>query len=233
MTTEFPLSKDREDALEGEVGPPGFWYQTQDFQIGFLRSQGLEPDHQFAEIGCGVIRGGLRIMRYLDAGRYTGIDVRASAIATAKELVEEFGLADKAPTLQAASDFGAEYLDDSSQDFIFAFAVIYHLEEDLVRQFFRTAQDKIRPKGKIIVNVHCVPPFVAGHWKGFPFIPRPLDDYQRWARDAGLDAEVLGTLKEFGYPDALAGKENHVLALRKSESPVAKAYYLSGLLPPS
>lgn len=222
MTPVFPLSKDREDSLEHEVGPPGFWYQTQKFHIAFLRSLGLLPHHQSVEIGCGVARGALPIISYLDSGRYVGIDIRESAIKTARELIGEFDLSYKRPNFHAASDFGDIYLGDNSQDVIFSFHVLYHLEDYLVRDFFRMAQRKIQSDGFVLANVHCIPPYVAGMWKEFPFIPRPLEDYVEWANEAGLDCKVLGQLKDFDFPDDVAG-ENHILYLTKQivSAPVA------------
>src|SRR5262245_52171544 len=71
--------------LESMVGPPGAWQATARFQLAFLRRMGLRPSHRVLDIGCGPLRGGLPLIRYLDRGRYTGIEVRGEALAEAAE----------------------------------------------------------------------------------------------------------------------------------------------------
>jgi len=42
--------------------------------------QGLQPQHVFFDIGCGSLRGGVRIIRYLDFGNYLGFDISQQLI---------------------------------------------------------------------------------------------------------------------------------------------------------
>ena len=55
-------------------------------QFKYLRSHGLERNHQLIDIGCGNLRAGRHLIHYLDAGHYTGVDispeiVRSTAIS--------------------------------------------------------------------------------------------------------------------------------------------------------
>jgi len=64
------IHNSEEDRLEAMVGPPGVWKDCRDFQINFLRKMGLKTHHQVLDIGCGPLRGGIPLIRYLDAGNY-------------------------------------------------------------------------------------------------------------------------------------------------------------------
>jgi SAM-dependent methyltransferase len=56
----------------GVVG--GLWDEIGTWQFEFCRSQGLLPSHQFIDIGCGSLRGGVHFVRYLEPGHYAGVD---------------------------------------------------------------------------------------------------------------------------------------------------------------
>jgi hypothetical protein len=65
-----------EERLQALVGPAGVWQESRDFQIQFLTARGLKPEHSLLDLGCGVLRGGIPLIRYLDPGRFVGLDVR-------------------------------------------------------------------------------------------------------------------------------------------------------------
>jgi hypothetical protein len=57
------------------VGGNGdFWGLIGALQFDFLVARGLSPQHTLLDIGCGALRGGIHFIRYLDRGRYLGID---------------------------------------------------------------------------------------------------------------------------------------------------------------
>lgn len=68
-------------AGEGKVGLPEAYHQKQKFQNDFLKSHGLLPHNKFVDIGCGVLRGGLPLIAYLDTGNYVGIDIRKQSLS--------------------------------------------------------------------------------------------------------------------------------------------------------
>jgi SAM-dependent methyltransferase len=210
----FDLGPDEENLLESEVGPPGFWKQTRDFQIDFLRKRGLRPEHNFLDLGCGVLRGGLPLIEYLAPGRYTGADLRESCILESGRLISEFDLTEKRPQLLSTSCFGINELEPSSFDYIWNFQLLYHLDDTGVQDCLRAISKLLRTDGVAFANVHPGNPLSSGTWKEFPFVPRPLETYSAWALQAGLRCEDLGILKAYGYPQALAGHKNHMLSLR-------------------
>ena len=53
----------------------GLWEELGQLQQTFLTEQGLMPHHRFIDIGCGSLRAGVPLTRYLDPDRYYGIDL--------------------------------------------------------------------------------------------------------------------------------------------------------------
>ncbi len=49
------------------------------------------------DIGCGTLRGGRHFIGYLDAGRYTGMEISKQVLAYGEKLLVERGLVEKQP----------------------------------------------------------------------------------------------------------------------------------------
>ncbi|MCC7326544.1 MAG: class I SAM-dependent methyltransferase [Burkholderiales bacterium] len=77
----------------------GLWDELGMLQFEFLKSRGLVPQHRLLDVGCGALRGGLHFIRYLDPGRYHGLDVNASLIDAGRRELVAAGLADREPQL--------------------------------------------------------------------------------------------------------------------------------------
>ena len=54
-----------------------------ELQFEYLKEMGMRPHHKVGDVGCGALRGGVRIIPYLDAGNYYGLDINASCIEAA------------------------------------------------------------------------------------------------------------------------------------------------------
>ena len=55
-------------------GNDEFWDLIRDLQFRFLVERGLTPSDTFIDVACGSLRGGVGFIRYLEPGRYLGID---------------------------------------------------------------------------------------------------------------------------------------------------------------
>lgn len=86
----------------------GLWEALGTLQLDFLKQQGLQPGHTLIDIGCGSLRAGVPLTRYLDAGNYYGIDLRPELLEAGydREIAAE-GLAEKLPrdNLHATAEF--------------------------------------------------------------------------------------------------------------------------------
>jgi SAM-dependent methyltransferase len=203
----FPTEIDR---LEAMVGPPGAWRVTQAWQERFLiRDAGVAPRHRFLDIGCGPLRGGLPLIRWLDPGLYVGVDASLKAIEEARRQVASNGLETKRPVLVRSDDFGASQGLEGPFDFVWCFQVLYHLDDALLAMCLARIAAVLGPTGRAYGNVNTSRG--EGRWAEFPFVRRDLDFYRRVAETAGLRVTDLGTLSALSYPLWLAGHTNHLL----------------------
>ena len=118
------------------VGPASLWKMKQDFQIQFLKKHGLLPKHKLIDIGCGTLRGGIPLINYLNTTNYHGIDVRKKALNEGKKGIEEEGLITKHPILILFEDFSTIDL-GVKFDVMFAFSVLFHLEDSIAKSCFK------------------------------------------------------------------------------------------------
>lgn len=51
------------------------------FQLEFLVREGLTPDQCLLDVGCGALRGGIHLIRFLEPGKYLGLDISAQVVA--------------------------------------------------------------------------------------------------------------------------------------------------------
>lgn len=58
----------------------GMWEEIGRLQRDFLVSQRMLPTDRLLDIGCGALRGGVKLIPYLNPGHYWGIDNNASLI---------------------------------------------------------------------------------------------------------------------------------------------------------
>jgi SAM-dependent methyltransferase len=76
----------------------GLWEELGTLQREFLISQGLEPHHLVLDIGCGSLRAGLPLTRFLEPSGYYGIDISESLIETGyQQEIVTAGLVDRLP----------------------------------------------------------------------------------------------------------------------------------------
>jgi SAM-dependent methyltransferase len=130
--TDRRVLQDPRDAVGGK------WDALGKLQFDFLTEEGLKPHHTFLDLGCGTLRGGRHFIRYLEPGRYTGIDISAKAIEYGRSLVEEEGLADKEPRLVVNVDRKLKFQEfrDDRFDFLLAQSVFTHLDQSHIGECF-------------------------------------------------------------------------------------------------
>ncbi len=213
LRTTFATRKQRRHAL---VGPLALWRQKRDFQIAFLRGQGLQPSHTLCDLGCGTLRGGIPIIDYLEAGNYTGIDVRAEVIEEARRELAEHHLEHKRPELIAAADLADLHL-DRRFDVIWAFAVLIHMSDDVLDRALAFVAGHLAPDGRFFANVN-LGERPSAHWRGFPVVWRPLGFYEAAAAAAGLEVTDLGEVRNFGHVTGdERGDTKHMLLFRPAD----------------
>jgi len=199
------------ERVPGLVGRPEAYAFKQQFQMSFLRGQGLLPQHSLVDYGCGVLRGGIPLIRYLDAGNYVGLDIRAEALIAAQEAIRRERLTSKKPTLVRAAKIDA--LDLGRRiDYIWAFSVFFHLTDEHVDGCLRFVARHLANNGTFFANVG-LGERKTGSWREFPVIWRTLEEYRAHASAAGLSVSPLGELSRFGHHSPTDPEEDKQIML--------------------
>jgi SAM-dependent methyltransferase len=193
-----------EQRLELMRGPVGAWRVDREVQARALEKLGLKREHRLLEIGCGPLQAGAPLIRYLERGHYTGIDISADRLAAARELVRWFGLEDREPRLVRSDDFGLDQLEPGTFDRVWSFHVVIHFPQPLIARFMQAIATLLNPGGigwfSAWVAEDGTPFTKLGSWLEFPVTEAGSDFFKAAAADAGLDCVGLGTLKQWGLP---------------------------------
>lgn len=196
--------------LDKMVGPVGWWSELQAYQYGALKSLGLRPHHSLLDIGCGPLQGGVAFIRYLDKGKYTGIDLREEAIAEAHTQVMRAGLAAKNPFLAVSESFGRDELDGSTFDYIWCSQLLYHLDEIQMDALLEQVSRRLAPRGVFYGDTIGSKNIVreSHTWNGFRFHLHSLSRLQEVAERHRLQLVARGSIAELGYPSAISLSTN-------------------------
>ena len=195
------------------VGPAHLWKMKREFQIGFLRARGLEPQHRLIDVGCGTLRGGIPLIEYLDTGNYTGLDVRQEALDEGRKELAAAGLEDKQPQLICSDELASLDLGTPS-DFAWAFAVLIHMPDEVAASCISMASRNLRAGGRFYATVN-IGDQDEGQWREFPVVFRSLEFYQGLAARSGFSLEVLGDLASLGHRGGLRGDDSMMLELTR------------------
>lgn len=150
----------------------GLWDEIGRLQFDFLVHHGLKPNHRLLDVGCGCFRGGVHFVRYLEPGRYYGLDSDASMIeAGFTEELEAGGLLPRLPrenvVVEAgfdASGFGVQF------DFALAQSVFTHISANDIRLCLIRLARSVRPGGAFFASFFECPP---GHAEELPLAHEP------------------------------------------------------------
>jgi cyclopropane fatty-acyl-phospholipid synthase-like methyltransferase len=134
----------------------GLWLEIGALQLEFLLQQGLLPGHKLVDIGCGALRCGIPIIRYLDAGNYHGLDINASLIEAGKYELAKAGLTAKSVQLVVSDRFEINRL-GSSFDFAIAQSLFSHLDKPRIAHCLAETRGVLRPGAKFFCTFFLAP----------------------------------------------------------------------------
>ena len=194
----------------------GLWDEIGALQFEFLKGRGLIPSHRLADVGCGALRGGVHFIRYLEPGRYHGLDVNASLLEAGRRELAAAGLADRAPELIAdggfaLSRFGVDF------DVALAVSLFTHLPMNHIVRCLAETRAVLRPGAALYASFFEAPdhPHLAPlpHTPGGIVTHYDADPYHyafaqmQWmAHAAGMTVELIGP---WGHP-----RDQRMLAFR-------------------
>jgi len=202
------------------VGPSHLWKMKRDFQIRFLKSVGMAPEHYVLDLGCGVLRGGLPIIEYVNEGHYYGIESRKAVLDEGRGALQEAGLQSKVPTLLVVDDLSRATL-DRKFEFIWAFSVLIHMEDRILDACLDFVSRYLARNGRMYANVN-IGSEKEGKWQEFPLVSRSREFYTSAAERHGLQVVDVGTLQSLGHVSGSPGQDLQMMLefVRKCEIPV-------------
>ncbi len=174
-----------------------------DFQIEYLKSVGLRPEHFFADVGCGTLRGGIPLIDYLDKRHYYGIEFREFVLEEGRKELAENNLEHKEPVLLVSKDLSTLEM-GSNMDFMFAFSVMIHMNDEVAEKCVLMVRKHLKMGGAFYANVN-IGEQAEGNWQGFPVVSRSLEFYKTMAAKYCLATVDVGDLKTLGH---VTGIEN-------------------------
>lgn len=193
------------------VGRPDLWKMKRRFQYDFLLDRGLTPQDQLVDIGCGSLRGGIPLIRYLEPDHYTGIESRSEAIEAARIEARRARVVDRRPRI-IKSDFSDGPKLGHEVDVAFAFSVLFHMDEDVLVDCFRFVTDHLTQDGRFFANVNLGAEQPGHGWREFPLVYRTREELELLASTRGLRFEDLGTLRSLGHRSGVPEQDDqHML----------------------
>ena len=161
------------------------------FQFNFLIQMGLKPNHYFLDIGCGTLRGGIPVIRFLDKKHYAGVDVRSNVLEEGRKDLAESKLEHKEPDLVHCQNLAT--LDLSRKfDFVWAYQVFIHISDELLNGVIAAVARHLSNSGVFYVTVNVGVQPMDGIWRTFAF-------YQAAFHLNGLKVIDMGSLSKFNH----------------------------------
>jgi SAM-dependent methyltransferase len=164
------------------------------------------------DIGCGVLRGGVPIIDYLLEGHYYGIEARPNVLEEGREELRESKLEHKKPHLMVAERLANVSL-GRKFDYIWAFSVLIHLQDEILNEVLEFASRHLQPGGVFYANVDTADA-PDGRWQEFPGVRRPLAFYRETCSRHGLELEDVGSLSTHGHVTGGEADEQRMLEIR-------------------
>ncbi len=199
-------------ALVKAMGFDGQWDDHREFQMDFLRRNGLNQKTRFLEIGSGPLTLGVPLMQELGCGNYTGVDVRERVASLGYMEIARSGLSARNPRLIVSDKFGADFLGNETFDIVWSFSVLYHLNDDLIEEWFANVKKRLAPDGRYWANYNDR--MEESRWLEFPFLNRSAEFYENVTARNGLTLNVLGTIEELGFKGLGPEKNNTMVEIR-------------------
>ena len=114
-------------------------------QYDFMLVQGLKPNHRFLDLGCGALRGTIRLVDYLDNGNFYGSDISVGLLKEALIECDRLKLKNT-PILQLMDSFDIPF--DEKFDFVLCNSVTVHIEPDDIQELAKGIKSVLAHTGK-------------------------------------------------------------------------------------
>jgi len=135
--------KDPDRAVGSDSGEN--WLAVGELQFDYLLRHGLKPTDRVLDVGCGNLRLGWRLISYLEAGSYFGIDISPVILMAALERVAKLELQPKLPRLYLAGSTEYDFLPESYFDLVQAHSVFTHSRFEVIERILASVWRVMKP----------------------------------------------------------------------------------------
>jgi ubiquinone/menaquinone biosynthesis C-methylase UbiE len=129
----------------------GMWDEMGKKQLGFMQEMGLKPQHELLDVGCGSLRGGIYFIKFLNEGKYCGLDINSSLIKAGQTEIKKANLAEKKPMLLVNDHFQFK-LFNKMFDYAIAQSVFTHLPVNIIQNCLINMEKVLKPGGKFFAT---------------------------------------------------------------------------------
>ena len=116
--------------------------------VGF----GLKPSDTCVDYGCGTLRVGQHVIRYLGRGGYWGLDIADWLLEEGRKLIGPELMAEKEPQLRVISRDSVAEVAARKPDMLFSVKVMQHVHPSELAEYFENIMSIIGLSGKAIIG---------------------------------------------------------------------------------
>jgi hypothetical protein len=113
---------------------------------------GLKPEDTLVDYGCGTLRMGVHAMKYLQPGRYWGLEISQDFLDQGRELVGAELIAEKRPQLATISPQSVAEAAAARPDMVISTRVFNHVHPDELPLYFHNLMRLVGASGKAVIT---------------------------------------------------------------------------------
>lgn len=195
-----------QDRLDGELRRLGDRVTAADHfeggkrHLDFLKEQGLRPEHRVLDYGCGFMRLGVHLAKYLRPGNYVGLDISAARLERGRAHAAEFGVATGSFTLHHVSDCKLSELTGQKFDVVWAKSVLTHMPKADIEELLIHLKPVLASGGRFFFTFQPAKPAIAKVVDYF----YPADEMRLMCNRAGYHFALVTNWNRITEGDVLA-----------------------------
>lgn len=161
----------------------GGHFETRGYDIfEKLVEHGLKPSDCCVDYGCGTLRVGQHVIRYLEAGRYWGMEIADWLLDEGRKLVGDGLISEKKPNLCTISQEAVGQAALMKPKMVFSVKVMQHVHPDELSEYFGNILTMMDMSGQAIL---------VGSWKDNETIQYRVNG---WAHDLSVMQNLVSGL---------------------------------------
>lgn len=135
------------------VGPADSFYEMRVWQEKLLKQQGLKPEDELLDFGCGNLRAGIPLIKYLEVGNYTGADISLKALQDGHRRIHENNLETKKPLIIQNKDYKLEKLQNYEADYMLLQSVWTHFPPAKLKKHVEYMENYLKENATVIFTL--------------------------------------------------------------------------------